>query len=127
MYSADNPQAAPQQREGKKASLLWVPAEEMRKPHDSDSKVLDLKRARRQRDHEVKFYRRDAKSSKPGFSSLLGWKRLVHPATAPGADRSQGLNPRDSDLVSLGLSPGICAFNEHNDLFLFSNICRLHF
>lgn len=88
MYSADNPQAAPQQREGKKASLLWVPAEEMRKPHDSDSKVLDLKRARRQRDHEVKFYRRDAKSSKPGFSSLLGWKRLVHPATAPGADLS---------------------------------------
>ena len=67
--SADNPQAAPRQREGEKASQFWVPVEEMREPKDSDSEVLELKGAGTQRIDEVKFRWRDLRSWKPGLTS----------------------------------------------------------
>lgn len=69
MHSADNPQAAPQHREGKKASQLRVPAEEMQEPQDSDSEVLDLQGSRTQRNDEVNYPRRDAQSWKLGLPS----------------------------------------------------------
>lgn len=57
---ADNPQAAPSQREEKKVSPLQVLAEEMWEPRDSDSEVLDLKGACTQRKDEIKLPRLDA-------------------------------------------------------------------
>lgn len=54
-HSADNPQPAPGQLEGKKASQLRVAVEEMRDRLDSDSEVLDLKGTSTQRNDEVKF------------------------------------------------------------------------
>lgn len=58
--------------------------------------------------YEIKF-----RSSQILLHIRITWQREACPKF-----RSQGLSPRDSDFIGLGLYPGICVFNEHSDLFL---------
>lgn len=54
-------------------------------------------------------------------------RRITWQGEACPKFRSPRLNPRDSDLVGLGLSPGICVFKALSKLFVLSKVCRLYF
>lgn len=71
MHSADNPQAAPQHRKGKKASQPRVPAEEMRKPQGLRFRGPRFERLRTQR---------NTKSSTRGATL-----RVRNPASLPSS------------------------------------------